>query len=217
MTKPFKLIVFTALLLLAVSIGQYMAYSKEIDQIKENQQSKSDVNFLILLENFGEDNSLTSTLQSLSSMEEVNPEQLEEILALAKVQSDEYFEQFVELVSVGDVNGDLPQKEYSINQFMLSSKTQQDLIHEAYSARVAILNLLNQTSKEFNQSQEGFVQTKEKVAIAADQLNQIDKEINQLQSIYIGQFPPVEEVERMKVSLMQSASAPLVTISELSP
>lgn len=213
--KPFKLIAFAALLLLAVNIGQYMAYSKEIDQIKENQQSKSDVNFLTLLEAFETNDNLASSLQTLSTIEEVNPEQLEEVVAQAKAQNDEYFEKFVQLVSVGDVNGELAQKEYSINQFMLSSETQQELIHEAYSAHVAILNLLNETSREFNQSEEDFLQMKEKIGVAGEQIDQINKEINQLQTVQIGSFPPVEEVERMKVSLMKSASAPLAIISEL--
>ena len=205
-----------ALLLVAVNIGQYMAYSKELEQIRENQQSKSDANFITILETFETKDNLEESLQNLSTLDsEVNAEQLEDLVAQAEIQNDEYFNKLIRLISFGDINGDLAEKEFSINQYMLSSETQKELIREAYSSHTAILNLLNETIEEFEQSEEAFAAMQEKLGVASEQVGQINTEINQLQSVKIDEFPPAEEVEMMKTSFMKSAASPLITISDL--
>jgi len=214
--NPMRLLMIAALLLVAVNIGQYMAYSKELEQIRENQQSKSDANFITILETFETKDNLEESLQNLSTLDsEVNAEQLEDLVAQAEIQNDEYFNKLIRLISFGDINGDLAEKEFSINQYMLSSETQKELIREAYSSHTAILNLLNETIEEFEQSEEAFAAMQEKLGVASEQVGQINTEINQLQSVKIDEFPPAEEVEMMKTSFMKSAASPLITISDL--
>lgn len=216
MKNPFKFLMIAALLLVVVNIGQYMVYSQELEQIKENQQSKSDANFLTLLQTFETNDNLEESLQNLSNLgDEVNAEQLGDLVALAKIQNDEYFNKLIRLISFGDINGDLAEKEFSINQYMLSSETQKELIREAYSSHTAILNLLNATVEAFNQSEEAFVSMQGKIGVVSEQVDQINTEINRLQSVQIGEFPPAEEVQMMKISLMNTVVSPLVSISDL--
>lgn len=214
--NPFKLLIIAALLLLALNIGQYLAYSSELEQIEENHQSKSDANFITTLETFETNNNLEEALQNLADLDAgVNSEQLADLAAQADIQNDEYFNKLIRLISFGDINGELAEKEFSVNQYMLSSKSQKELILEAYSSRTAILNLLNETIVEFDQSEEAFAAMQEKLGVASEQLGQINTEINQLQSVQIGEFPPAEEVEMMKASLMNTVASPLVSISDL--
>lgn len=216
MKNPFKFLMSAVLLLVAVNIGQYMVYGQELEQIKENQQSKSDANFLTLLQTFETNDNLEESLQNLTVLgDEVNAEQLGDLVAQAEIRNDEYFNKLIRLISFGDINGDLAEKEFSINQYMLSSHTQKELIREAYSSHTAILNLLNETVEEFDQTEETFAAQQEMLDIASEQVWQINTEINQLQSVHTGEFPPAEEVEMMKTSLMNTLVSPLITISDL--
>ncbi|TAA69217.1 hypothetical protein [Planococcus salinarum] len=216
MKNPFKLLIITALLLLVLNIGQYLAYSSELEQIEENHQSKSDANFITTLETFETNDNLEESLQNLSALDaDVNSEQLEDLVAQAEIQNDEYFNKLIRLISFGDLNGDLAEKEFSINQYMLSSETQKELIRKAYFSHTAILNLLYETIEEYDQSEEAFAAMQEKLGVASEQVGQINTEINQLQSVQTGEFPPAEEVEMMKASLMHNVASPLVLISDL--